>query len=129
MEHVPMRYIFGDYCLDTQRYELHRGSVPIPLRPKVYQVLAYLLMHYDRVVLKQELLEHVWPGQSVGDAALNSYIMAIRKALGDDGYGQRLLRTVRGRGYRFAAPVEVQDPAPAAPPSRLGHALTGETAT
>ena len=111
-----MRYLFGDYCLDTQRYELHRGSVPIPLRPKMYRVLAYLLMHYDRVVLKQELLEHVWPGQSVGDAALNSYIMDIRTALGDDGYGQRLLRTVRGRGYRFVVPVEVQDPAPAAPP-------------
>jgi class 3 adenylate cyclase len=123
-----MRYIFGEYCLDTQRYELHRGRVPIALRPKVYQVLAYLLTHYDRVVLKQELLEHVWPGQFVGDAALNSYIMDIRKALGDDGYSQRLLRTVRGRGYRVVAPVEVQDPAPAAPPSRVVHAPTVETA-
>src|SRR5262245_43283619 len=112
-----MRYIFGDYCLDTQRYELHRDSVPIPLRPKVYQVLAYLLTHYDRVVLKQELLEHVWPGQSVGDAALNSYIMDIRKALGDD--GQRLLRTIRGRGYRFCGANGGAGPgatcAPAAP--------------
>jgi predicted ATPase/DNA-binding winged helix-turn-helix (wHTH) protein len=123
-----MRYRFGDYCLDTQRYELHRGSVSIPLRPKVYQVLAYLLTHADRVVLKQELLEHVWSGQFVGDAALHSYIMAIRKALGDDGYGQRLVRTVRGRGYRVVAPVEVQDPAPAAPPSRLVHAPPVETA-
>jgi class 3 adenylate cyclase len=122
-----MRYLFGDYCLDTQRYELHRGSVPIPLRPKVYQVLAYLLTHADRVVLKQELLEHVWPGQFVGDAALNSYIMDIRKALGDDGDGQRLLRTIRGRGYCFVAPVEVQDPVPSAPPSRLGHSPTVET--
>jgi class 3 adenylate cyclase/tetratricopeptide (TPR) repeat protein len=102
--------------------------VPIPLQLKVYEVLAYLLTHYDRVVLKQELLEHVWPGQFVGDAALNSYIMSIRKALGDDGHGQRLLRTVRGRGYRFVAPVEVQDPAPLAPPSRVVHAPTGETA-
>jgi DNA-binding winged helix-turn-helix (wHTH) protein len=77
----PLRYLFGDYCFETQRYELHRSSVPIPLRPKVYQVLAYLLRHYDRVVLKQELLEHVWPGQAVGDAALNSYIKDIRKTL------------------------------------------------
>src|SRR5262245_10724702 len=123
-----MHYLFGDYCLDTQRYELHRGRVPIPLRPKVYQVLAYLLTHADRVVLTQELLEQVWPGQFVGDAALHSYVMAIRKALGDDGSGQRLVRTVRGRGYRFVAPVEVQDPAPAAPPLRLGHAPTAETA-
>jgi class 3 adenylate cyclase len=124
-----MRYRFGDYCLDTQRYELHRGRVPIPLRPKVYQVLAYLLTHADRVVLTQELLEQVWPGQFVGDAALHSYIMAIRKALGDDGHGQRLLRTVRGRGYRFVAPVGVQDPEPAEPSSPVVHALTGETST
>jgi DNA-binding winged helix-turn-helix (wHTH) protein len=72
MEPVPMRYLFGDYCLDTQQYELYLGSVPIPLRPKVYKVLAYLVSHYDRVVLKQELREHVWPDQAVGDAALNS---------------------------------------------------------
>jgi DNA-binding winged helix-turn-helix (wHTH) protein len=88
-----MRYLFGDYCLDTQRYELHRSSVSIPLRPKVYQVLTYLLKHYDRVVLKQELLHHVWPDQAVGDAALHSYIMDIRKALSDVGNAQRWSRT------------------------------------
>jgi DNA-binding winged helix-turn-helix (wHTH) protein len=116
MEPVPMRYIFGDYCLDTQCYELHRSSVLIPLRPKIYQILVYLLRHYDRVVLKHELLEHVWPGQSVGDAALHSYIMDIRKVLGDVGNGQHVLRTLRGRGYRFIAPVEVQGPVRSASP-------------
>jgi DNA-binding winged helix-turn-helix (wHTH) protein len=110
-----MRYLFGDYCLDTQRYELRRGSMPIALRPRVYQVLTYLLKHHDRVVLKQELLEHVWPNQMVGDAALHSYIMDIRRAIGDGGNGQRLLRTIRGRGYRFISPVEVQDPACSSP--------------
>ena len=88
----------------------------IPLRPQVFQVLAYLLEHHDRVVLKQELLEHLWPGQYVGDAAVNYSIMEVRKALGDDGHIQRLLRTVRGRGYRFVAPVEVQDQRPSADP-------------
>src|SRR6266571_630797 len=99
-----MRYLFADYCLDTQRYELHQVGVPIPLSPKVFQVLAYLLAQGDRVVSKEELLEHLWPGQYVGDEALSSYIMAVRKALGDDGHRQRLLRTVRWRGYRFVAP-------------------------
>lgn len=89
-----MRYLFGDYCLDTQRYELRLGNVPIPLRPKVYQVLAYLLTHYDRVVLKQELLEHVGPGQYVEDAALNSYIIDICKAL--DGHTQGAWRYAHG---------------------------------
>jgi hypothetical protein len=78
-----MDYLFGAYRLDTQRYELTHAGVPIPLRPKVFQVLAYLLAHHDRVVSKEELLEQLWPGQFVGDVGLNSYMMAVRKALGD----------------------------------------------
>jgi DNA-binding winged helix-turn-helix (wHTH) protein len=108
-ERVTMHYVFGDYILDTQRYELHQAGVPIPLPPKVFQVLAYLLAQGDRVVSKEELLEHLWPGQSVGDGALNSYIMAVRKVLGDRGDSQRRLRTVRRRGYRLVAPVEGRD--------------------
>jgi DNA-binding winged helix-turn-helix (wHTH) protein len=80
-----MRYVFGDYTLDTQRYELYRAGTRIPLRPKVFHVLAYLLHHRDRVVPKAELLEHVWPKQFIGDGTLNSCIMAVRKALGDGG--------------------------------------------
>jgi DNA-binding winged helix-turn-helix (wHTH) protein/tetratricopeptide (TPR) repeat protein len=106
---ATMRYVFGDYSLDTQRYELSRAGVLIPLRPKVFQVLAYLLAQRDRVVLKEELLDHLWPAQYVGDAALNSYIMAVRQALGDSGQRQGVIRTVRGRGYRFVAPVAEQD--------------------
>jgi DNA-binding winged helix-turn-helix (wHTH) protein len=106
---MPMRYRFADACLDTQRYELQRAGVCIPLRPKVFQVLACLLAQRHRVVSKEELLAHVWPGVYVDETTLNSYIMAVRQAWGDDGQSQRLVRTVRGRGYRFVAPVEVQD--------------------
>jgi class 3 adenylate cyclase len=109
-------YVFDDYVLDTLCYDLRQAGAVIPLRPQVFQVLAYLLAHHDRVVLKQELLEHLWPGQYVGDAALNYSIMEVRKALGDDGHIQRLLRTVRGRGYRFVVPVEVQGERPSADP-------------
>ena len=100
-----MRYRFGDYLFDTERYELHRAGVLVPLRPKECDVLAYLLAHRDRVVSKDELLEQVWPGQFVGDATLHVRILAVRKAIGDDGTTARRLRTVRGRGYRFVAPV------------------------
>ena len=65
-----MRYTFGDYVLDTQRYELRHAGEPIKLRRKVFQVFAYLLAHHERVVPKQELLEHLWPDQFVGDEAL-----------------------------------------------------------
>jgi DNA-binding winged helix-turn-helix (wHTH) protein len=128
MDGVTMRYVFGDYSLDTQRYELSRAGVLIALRPKVFQVLAHLLAQRDRVVLKQELLEHLWPAQYVGDAALNSYIMAVRQALGDSGQRQRVIRTVRGRGYRFVAPVEEQESAPQAEPSQR-KSLAAEEAT
>jgi class 3 adenylate cyclase/tetratricopeptide (TPR) repeat protein len=121
-----MRYGFGDYLLDTQRYEFSRAGEPIPLRPKVFQMLAYLLAHRDRVVLKEELLEHLWPDQYVEDTALNSYIMAVRRAIGDHGDTQRLLRTVRGRGYRFLAPVEEREQGPPADGPRSGCSTVEE---
>jgi class 3 adenylate cyclase/DNA-binding winged helix-turn-helix (wHTH) protein len=117
-----MRYLFGDYVLDMQRYELHGAGVLIKLRRKVFQVLAYLLAHRDRVISKQELFAHVWPDQFVGEATLTSCIAALRKALRDDGRPPRFLRTLHGQGYRFVAAVEVQEslvdtaPHPLAPP-------------
>jgi len=67
-----MRYSFGDFVFDTERRELQRAGEPVKLRRKVFQVLAYLLAHRDRVVSKQELLEHLWPDQFVGEATLTS---------------------------------------------------------
>src|SRR5436309_15886672 len=100
-----MAYVFGAYRLDPQRYELTHAGAPIPLRPKVFQVLAYLLAQHERVVSKEELLEQLWPGQFVGDVGLNSYMMAVRRALGDRRPPYQYLRTVRGHGYRFVAAV------------------------
>src|SRR6266571_1434068 len=102
---VRMHYVFGAYHLDTQRYELHHAGVLVPLRPKVFQVLAYLVAQHDRVVRKEELLEALWPGQFVGDVGLNSYIMEVRKTLGDRRPPYQFVRTVRGHGYRFVAEV------------------------
>jgi DNA-binding winged helix-turn-helix (wHTH) protein len=111
-----MLYIFGEWTLDTQRYELTHAGVPIPLRPKVFQVLAYLLAQHERVVSKEELLAQVWPGQFVGDVGLNSYMMAVRKVLGDRRPPYQFVRTVRGHGYRFVAAVTTADQtAPARP--------------
>jgi predicted ATPase/DNA-binding winged helix-turn-helix (wHTH) protein len=104
-----MRYLFGDYVLDTQRYELQGAGRPIKLRRKVFQVLAYLLAHHDRVVPTQELLEHVWPDLFVRDEALKACIKTIRRALGERGRTARFLRTVHGQGYRFVAAVAVQE--------------------
>src|SRR5437899_2142689 len=84
-----MRYVFGDYTLDPECYELRRGGVRLPLRPKVFELLAYLIAHRDRVVLKDEIVEHLWPNQFIGDTALKSCILTARKAMGDTGRSQR----------------------------------------
>ena len=110
-----MRYTFGAYLLDTACYELYHEGTRVPLRPKALEVLAYLVVHHDRVVSKQELLAQLWPNQVIGEDGLKVYIMAVRQALGERGSAPQLLQTVRGRGYRVVAPVTMVD----APPVHL----------
>src|SRR5262252_2844496 len=100
-----MQYLFGDHALDTSRCELRRTGMRIKLRPKVFDVLTYLIAHRDRVISRQELLEQLWPKQFVGAATLNSCIMEARQAIGDTGQTQRLIQTLHGRGYRFVAAI------------------------
>ena len=106
-----MIYVFGDYTLDTHLYELRHGGVPCPLGPQVFNVLAYLIAHRDRVVTKDELIEHLWPAQCVSDATVHQHVTTARKATGDSGRQQRFIKTLRSRGYRFIAPVEIHDEA------------------
>jgi DNA-binding winged helix-turn-helix (wHTH) protein len=108
-----MHYAFGDCVLDTQRYTLHQAGQPIRLRPKVFQVLVYLLTHRERVITKQELSDQVWKGQAISDATLERTLAAVRRALGDRGRAHRYIHTLYGYGYRFVAPVEERaDPFP-----------------
>src|SRR5215468_6937498 len=100
-----MRYLFADCLLDTQCYLLRRAGQSIPLRPKVFQALTYLLTHRDRVIRKQELCEQVWLAQAVSDATIENCLKAIRHAIGDTGQAQRLIETRYGQGYRFVATV------------------------
>jgi DNA-binding winged helix-turn-helix (wHTH) protein len=69
-------------------------------------VLAYLIQHRDRVVTKQELFEHLWPEQFISEAVLSYCIMAARKAVGDSGRAQRVIKTLHDRGYRFVPTLE-----------------------
>ncbi len=101
-----MRFQFENYVLDTGRFELVCDKAPLSLRPLAFSVLAYLVEHRDRVVSKDELFEQVWPDQYVSDDALSSCIKAIRLAVNDDGRAQRVIRTIRGHGYRFVAEIE-----------------------
>jgi DNA-binding winged helix-turn-helix (wHTH) protein len=98
-------YAFAEYELDTSLLELRRNGQRCPMEPQVFDVLAHLVEHRDRVVRRQELLDHVWPEGFVSDSALSSRIMAARKAIGDSGETQQLIRTVHRRGFRFVGQV------------------------
>lgn len=110
-----MIYTFADCTLDMQLRVLRRAQEVIPLRPKVLQVLFYLLLHRDSVVTKQELCEQVWAMPFVSDAALANCIKAVRRAVGDRGRAQQIIQTRRGHGYRFIAVVTSSPGSPAEP--------------
>ncbi|MGH8823305.1 MAG: alpha/beta fold hydrolase [Jiangellaceae bacterium] len=99
-------YVFGDCALDLGRYELRRAGAVQSVEPQVFDVLALLLRERERVVTKEELLDAVWGSRFVGESALTSRVKAARRVIGDDGRGQRLIRTVHGRGYQFVGDVE-----------------------
>jgi adenylate cyclase len=96
---------FGDHRLDIERRELRRGGDIIDLEPKAFDLLAFLVLHRDRVVTKDDLLQGVWGGRIVSESALTTRINAVRRALGDDGATQRLVRTFTRKGVRFVGEV------------------------
>ena len=100
-----MIYSFGAFELDTNVFELRRAGVPVAMEPQVFSVLTYLVEHRDRVVTKNELLDNVWGDRFVSESALTTRIKAARRAVGDDGAQQGVIKTVHGRGYRFVAAV------------------------
>ena len=119
----PPGYAFADCRLDTQAYLLNRAGLATPLRPKVFHVLEFLIEHRDRTVTKDELCAHVWPDQFISDATIESCIKHVRRAIGDDGRGQKLIQTRKGFGYRFVGTVAEQS-APA-PTEAIAETLPG----
>ncbi len=105
-----MIYRFGEYRLDTQRYELDCSGAPCKVEPKAFDLLVYLVRNCDRTVTRDELFEQVWKGELISDAVLSHHVMGARKAVGDDGRSQRLIKTVHGRGYRFVESVREYTP-------------------
>lgn len=103
---ITVIYHFHDAEFDTHLCTLRRAGHVVPMRPKVFQALLYLLQHRERVVRKDELMEAVWDKQFVSDATLESTISTLRRILGDNGRSQRLIQTLSGHGYRFAGTVQ-----------------------
>ena len=103
---------FGDHRLDIKRRELRRGTELIDLEPKVFDLLAFLVQHRDRVVSKDDLLSAIWGGRIVSESALSTRMNAARNAIGDSGEEQRLIRTVLRKGFRFVGAVREERAAP-----------------
>jgi len=100
-----LRYLFEEYAFDTDRRELHRGADVVSVAPQVFDLLDYLIRNRERVVTKDELINAVWTGRSVSDAALTTRLNVARSAIGDSGEEQRLIKTLPRKGFRFVGQV------------------------
>src|SRR5215813_10384585 len=98
-------FSFKDFALDGERRELRARGTIVPIEPQVFDLLVYLIQNRDRVVSKDDLIASVWGGRIVSDSTLDSRINAVRKALGDSGKEQRLVRTAARKGIRFVGEV------------------------
>jgi TolB-like protein len=104
-----VKIVFGEHVLDPDRRELTRGSEAIAVGPQVFDLLVHLVRNRERVVTKDDLIEVVWGGRIVSESTLTSHINAVRKAIGDTGEEQRLVRTIARKGYRFVGEVREAD--------------------
>ena len=113
-----MIYTFDEFELDLAAVELRAGGKAVSLEPQVFALLALLVENGERLVSKDEIVEKVWDGRIVSDAAVASRVKSARHALGDDGKSQRLIKTVHGQGYRFVGQARAARRSFAAPETR-----------
>jgi TolB-like protein len=107
-----VQFLFSGHVLDRDRRELRRDGETVAVEPQVFDLLIYLIENRDRVASKDDLIAAVWGGRIVSDSSLTSRINAARKAIGDTGEEQRLIRTVARKGLRFVGAVQAVSDAP-----------------
>ena len=100
-----MFYSFGRYKLDTCSHELLHQGEGVKIKPLIYKLLIYMLENSNRVLSRNELIQHVWKARIISDSAISAAISTARHAIGDSGKQQKLIKTVSGHGYRFVAPL------------------------
>jgi DNA-binding winged helix-turn-helix (wHTH) protein/pimeloyl-ACP methyl ester carboxylesterase len=113
-------FSFKDFALDGERRELRARGTIVPIEPQVFDLLVYLIQNRDRVVSKDDLIASVWGGRVVSDSTLDSRINAVRKAIGDSGEQQALVRTIPRKGIRFVGEVLQGQVTPEATPRSSG---------
>ena len=108
-DHKSCVFKFGEFEVRESEFLLIRGGESIPVEPKVFRVLLFLLRNPGRLVKKDEIVNAVWEGYSVSDNSLTRSVATLRRLLGDDAREPRYIATVQTVGYRFLCPVEVLD--------------------
>ena len=104
-----MVYSFSSFELDVSKHELRMQGKPVSVEPKVFQLIAFLIEHRDRVVTKDELMSSIWRGRIIADTTLSTAVKSARRVLGDDGEARRLIKTIWGRGFRFVGELTSPD--------------------
>lgn len=100
-----MNYEFGDFRIDLSRQELSRSGIAVEVEPKVLKLIELLIENRGRLVSKRELLDAIWDGRAVSDAALSTCIKSARRAVDDSGSEQSVIKTVHRKGFRWVAAV------------------------
>jgi len=116
-------FLFEEYVLDPFRRELRRAGELVALEPQVFDLIHFLVQERERVVSKDDLIHAIWKDRIVSESTLTSRINAARRAVGDSGEAQRLIRTVTRKGFRFVGEVREEGQDSARAPSRLPAAL------
>lgn len=104
-----MIYRFDEFSLDTARQEISRAGNGIDIEPMALDMLFHLIGHSDRLVSKEELFDVLWDGRAVSESALSTCVKSARRAVGDTGTDQSVIKTVHGKGFRWVAPFSMHD--------------------
>lgn len=110
---APAAYSFGPFVLDLANRVLYRTGLALDMPAKIFEILRCLVLHGDRLVSKEVLVEEVWDGSPIGDNNIAQHMHLVRVVLDDLSKPYHYIATVHGRGYRFIA-----DAQRVAPPER-----------
>jgi hypothetical protein len=121
---ITLKFRFSDFDIDVARHELRQGEELVQIEPQVFSLLVHLVQNRHRVVSKNEIIDVIWQGRVVSEAAISSRVSAARRAIGEDGqrvldpdrlcfvHGLRLLRKIKVRMKSVATPaLAIQRPA------------------
>ena len=108
---AKVRYIFDQFAVDTDRFELSENGEAIHAEPQVIELLIFFIRNRGRLITRDDLIQAVWKGRIVSDSAISGRIKVARKILGDDGKQQKYIQTVHKKGFSFTADELKEDAA------------------